>query len=126
MSLIATFCLLWSWWARFRRLRILKSYGGRWGIWMGIGWQSQSTPFLTRSWLTTVMPPYLRGIGLNVSVLRFSVRGGWYRRLSDHGWSDEDVDTDGELKVLGWGSGEEVGDVVRSKEEPTTAAAVPR
>jgi len=97
---ISMFCMVWDWCTRFRHLRILKSWGGRYGVWLGVGWQSERTRLIERSWLVTVFPPYLRGSGISFSLMRFCVRGGGYKRLTDAGLDDEYVDVEEEIKAL--------------------------
>ena len=89
-------------WARASRFRLLKYWGGRRGVWLGMGWQSERTRLIERSWLRTILPPYLDGPGVCFAVRYFTVRVGWYRTIGDYGMYDEVVDTDGELAVLSW------------------------
>ena len=110
MVCIALLCQMHRWWTRRQQYKILKAWGRKYGVWFGLGFQSERTRVIERAWLTTVLPPYLRGSGVSVSVGLLSLRVGGYRRISDHGMYDVEVDTAGELAILGWSNGAEVRD----------------
>ena len=101
MTLIVWAFKFWAW---LRQVNVLKSWGLRYGIWFGIGWQSERTKLIERSWLRTVFPPYLRGVGFNLALRHFCFRLGLYRRVGNYQLDDyEDVDVEGELAALEWG-----------------------
>lgn len=85
---------------------MLKAWGMRYGVWLGLGWQSEKTSFFKRAWLRTVLPPYLRGVGVSAG-RSFCVRLGVYRRIGDFDYYGGEVDIDGELAALEWRAIEE-------------------
>lgn len=92
---------------------ILKSWGRRYGVWMGLGRQDSWTAPITRSWLRTVLPPYMRGIGVNIALGHNSLRIGLYKVLGKFEVDDyDDIDVDAELEALGWGLRDESVEVI--------------
>lgn len=106
------------WWST----PIMKSWGWRRGVWLGLGYQVQWSPPITRTWLTTVLPPYMRGVGLNLSLGHNSLRIGVYKVLGNFNYHDyDDVDVDGELAILeglGWRSGVDEGEEIGTWQRP--------
>ena len=82
---------------------MLKSYGGRYGIWVGAGKQSKTTFPVTIAWLRTVLPPYLRGVGLNLSLAKRSFRIGVYKGIAGYVSNEyDDGDITEDLAALEW------------------------
>lgn len=82
---------LWLLWGKFRGLRVLKRWGGRYGLWVGCGWQVERTKLVEQCWLKTMSPPYIEGTGINFTVLRLSFRIGPYVRISNVGMPGEET-----------------------------------
>lgn len=102
---------------------VLKAFAvtRRWGVWFGLGMQDKVTWPVTRTWLRTVFPPYLRGTGLNVSLFRVSLRVGAYRDIGLYVYDEYDnVDVEGELAALEWSVLEDEGEVIRSWQSSET------
>lgn len=112
------------WWST----PIMKSWGRRHGVWLGLGYQDRWSAPVTRTWLRTVLPPYLHGVGLNLSVGHNSIRIGVYNTIGNFDYDDyDDVRVDAELEALGWRSGVEEGEVIGAwTESSRTGPSVPR
>lgn len=95
---------------------VLKSWGGRYGVWFGLGYQDKWEKPITKSWLRTTLPPYMLGLGVCCSLGHNSIRIGVYKVL---GFLDpldyDDLDVGEELRVLeaiGWRAGVDNGEEI--------------